>query len=364
MNKLFFELIRVAIGNAICLSHTPNADEWGELYAMAKKQSLVGVCFAGVQRLQKQRQCPPEELYLQWMGMAAKIQQRNEVVNRQCAELGERLRANGYRYAILKGQGIASFYNSFHSNLSLLRQSGDIDVYVCGGMKSVLEWCKKHETVTDYDYVHTALNVFKDTEVEVHYRYGCLYNFTHNNRLQAWFESNQSFVDLELPNGVGKISVPSNEFNVVYLLHHIYRHLFVEGVGLRQVMDYYFVLRTQMSDSRLRINDDLHRTLDNLGMLKFASALMWVQKEVFGLEDEYMMCEPNKQEGRYLLDCIMSTGNFGHNRKKDASEGICAKWLNIAWHSLSLVWHYPSEALCAPIWHVYHFIWKRTKGRI
>ena len=67
MTKTFFELIQVAIGTRICLSQTPSADEWGELYAMAKKQSLVGVCFAGVQRLQQQRQEPPEMLYLTWM---------------------------------------------------------------------------------------------------------------------------------------------------------------------------------------------------------------------------------------------------------------------------------------------------------
>lgn len=64
INKLFFKLIRVAIGNQVCLSHTPSAEEWGELYAMAKKQSLVGICFAGVQKLVTQQQSPPEALYL------------------------------------------------------------------------------------------------------------------------------------------------------------------------------------------------------------------------------------------------------------------------------------------------------------
>ena len=52
INQLFFELIRVAIGNAVCLSQTPTTAEWNALYAMAKEQSLVGICFAGVQRLQ------------------------------------------------------------------------------------------------------------------------------------------------------------------------------------------------------------------------------------------------------------------------------------------------------------------------
>ena len=82
INELFFDLIRVAVGTQDCLSHTPTADEWGKLFDMTKKQSLVGVCFAGVQKLVAQQQEPPEMLYLTWMGMAVKVQQRNEVVNR------------------------------------------------------------------------------------------------------------------------------------------------------------------------------------------------------------------------------------------------------------------------------------------
>ena len=112
MNEILFELIQVALGTRICLSHTPSADEWGELYAMAKKQSLVGVCFAGVQRLQQQRQEPPEMLYLTWMGLAAKIQQRNDVVNRRCVELQERLAKDGFRSYIMKGQAVGTLYGS------------------------------------------------------------------------------------------------------------------------------------------------------------------------------------------------------------------------------------------------------------
>ena len=110
INKLFFELIQVAIGTRICLSYTPSANEWGKLYAMAKKQSLVGVCFVGLQRLGADadggfsRIGIDEKLYLTWMGMATKIQQRNEVVNRQCVDLQKRLSDDGVRSSILKGQ--------------------------------------------------------------------------------------------------------------------------------------------------------------------------------------------------------------------------------------------------------------------
>ena len=115
MTKTFFELIQVAIGTRICLYHTPSADEWGELYAMAKKQSLVGVCFAGVQRLYNDNvnENPsnplnhlnplnlPEMDYLRWMGMAAKIQQRNEVVDQQCKELWNVLHEAGLDAAVM-----------------------------------------------------------------------------------------------------------------------------------------------------------------------------------------------------------------------------------------------------------------------
>lgn len=104
MNKLFFELIQVAIGKRVCLSHTPSAAEWQTLYDMALKQSLLGICFAGVQKLQKQQQCPPEMLYLKWMCMAAKIQQKNETVNKQCVELQARLASDGFKSCVLKGK--------------------------------------------------------------------------------------------------------------------------------------------------------------------------------------------------------------------------------------------------------------------
>lgn len=110
INKLFFELIQVAIGTRICLSHTPNADEWGELYAMAKKQSLVGICFAGVQRLGANADDGfsaigmPEMLYLTWMGMAAKIPQKNEAMKAKGDVLLAEFRNKGMDACILKGQ--------------------------------------------------------------------------------------------------------------------------------------------------------------------------------------------------------------------------------------------------------------------
>lgn len=124
-NKLFFELIRVAVNTLVCLSKLPSESEWRELYSMVKMQSMLGVCFAGIRRCKVQHQSPPKILYMQWMGIAVKIQQRNEMLNTRCMELQSRLMADGFKNCILKCQGIAQLYRE---ELNALRQLGDIDV--------------------------------------------------------------------------------------------------------------------------------------------------------------------------------------------------------------------------------------------
>lgn len=355
IEKIFFELIQVAIGNRVCLSHSPTAEEWKELYDIAKKQSLVGVCFAGVLKLQEQRQEPPEMLYLTWMGMAAKIQQRNEVVNRQCVDLQKRLSADGMNGCVIKGQGVGQIYPE---HLRGLRQSGDIDVFVHGGMKAVMQWVRKYHLEAEGDYVHTHMDVFQDTEVEVHYRYGLLYNLWMNHKLQKWFDGQKDYEEIAL--GDGSICVPTSQFNAVYLMLHTYRHLFASGVGLRQIMDYYCFLKAHESDID---KDMLLLQVKEFGMNKFAGALMWVLKVVFDCPDALLVCQPNESEGWYLLDSVMAGGNFGHGKRKEGKRSHMRILVDMMRHSLHMSMHYGQESLWAPIWHVYHFFWKRTSGR-
>ena len=107
INELFFELIRLPIETQQSLYYGPSAKEWQKLYEMAKKQSLVGICFAGVQKLvdsEHEDYCGMNEMqYLIWMGMAAKIQQRNEVMNASTQKALELFRKDGFKCTTLKG---------------------------------------------------------------------------------------------------------------------------------------------------------------------------------------------------------------------------------------------------------------------
>lgn len=353
MNELFFELIRVAIGNAVCLSHTPTAKEWQMLYEMAKKQSLVGICFAGVQKTITNHPSSivnlSESLRLQWMGMAAKIQQRNEVLNRQCVELGESLKVKGYRCCVLKGQGVASLYaiNDERlkiNDLSLLRLSGDIDLWVDAPKEEVVELARKTGSKDKASYLHIGANFYHDTDVELHYRPTYMRSLWHNKRMQAFCELHKhDWIDRD------GVVVPSYEFNVVYLLSHIYRHLFGMGIGMRQIMDYYFVLvaYAERELPQMTHEFDVNSILKSLGLYEFAGAVMYVLQEVFGLEREHMLCEPDEWRGKALLECVMESGNFGKGQKQMPT------WLRKMKQWSKLVVMYPNETLSDPVWRLY-----------
>ena len=368
-DSLFFELIQVALGCRICLSHTPSADEWGELYAMAKKQSLVGVCFAGVQKLVTQQQEPPEMTYLTWMGMAAKIQQRNQVVDEQSEQFFKKVADDGYKACVLKGQAVNALYDKLRS----LRQSGDIDMWMVAEPEKVIEWARATGSMYYYDYHHADLSLFPDTEIELHYRPSLSRNLARNARLQKWFRT-EGCKHIIFNDNLG-FATPDFIFNVVLTMNHNFWHLMYEGVGFRQFMDLYFVLR-QVSEVSIvskgfnAIEDTKTETLKllkHLKLLRFTSASMWIMKEVFGLEDEYLLCEPDVDAGRFLLDEIMQAGNFGHHDKrlkdgryKTSRVGLMWAWMK---HNLRLIKYYPADVLWTPIGILRISLWRRWHYR-
>lgn len=365
IENLFYQLLRMALGRQVCLPHTPNEQEWKALYELAKKQSLIGVCFAGVQKLQTQRQEPPEMTYLTWMGMAAKIQQRNEVVSRQCVELQGQLAADGLRSCVLKGQGVGALYrvhendndnNQNSSDLSMLRQSGDIDVWVDTDEEGALRWVKKYQRELDFDYKHVHLDVLEGTSVEVHYRPSTSRVPWYMKRVEHFTREKACWTNA-VALGDGMVNVPSLEFNLVFILQHIFGHLFAEEMTLKQYLDYYFVLK-QAHEKGADVQE-AYRWMQRMGMGSFARATMWLLREVFGMPEEWMICEADADEGRFLLDRVMAK----EQKAKKGEHGSVRWHLSVFWaqqsKNLHLLTHYPLEVLFSPIWLARHFFWKR-----
>lgn len=383
IEQLFFELIQVALGGRECLSHSLTAEEWKMLYDIAKKQSLVGVCFAGVQKFVGQQNEQPEMLYLTWMGMAAKIQQRNEVVNSQCVEVQQMIEKAGFRTYIMKGQGNAALYQSGlngiegkeskESSLPLLRQSGDIDIYLDGGFDKVMKFVNETHPTKEVNELEIHYHCLADTEVEIHYRPFIMRNPFKNRKLQRFFEKEgvKCFENkIALPNGAGEIAVPTTTFNLVHQLVHIAHHLYTDGIGFRQLMDYYFVLRNAQTNG-FKEFQEVSDVVLSLGLDRFASALMWVIGNVFDpgwldtwiLKSETGLWKTNEKDGRLLLEEVIKSGNFGHMDETKAD--LSNKWKSF-WHvngKTFRFWRFDHWAwFWSPLWRAYHFAWRKING--
>ena len=352
--ELFFHLIRCGIGKQNTLPCTPDAQEWNELFEISKKQTLTGIAFAGIERL-PQEQRPPREILLQWYKMCTLIKSKNAELDRKCAIVSGKFKSEGFGNCILKGQGIAQLYPD-----PTLRTPGDIDIWLDGGEEKVLEYVKKFFPDCEPTYHHVDFPITKELEIEIHYRPSWLYNPFANRRLQRFFKENadEQFTN-EITTSEGCFPAPTLVFNRIYILLHIYRHLFQEGIGLRQLLDYYFVLGKGFSQQE---KEECTKMLKSLGLIDFAAAVTYILQEKFGLETEKQLVPPNKRKGEFLLNEVMTAGNFGKYDKRYSivsKEKEFAHFINSMQRTVRLLFQYPNETLWSPYFKIWHYFWRK-----
>ena len=358
--RIFFDFLQFCIGAVAEIPASVKDADWAALYAMAKKQALTGVLFHGIRQLPKGLG-PDELLLMRWAGMAQRVRQQNVRLFEDSAKVCRNFKQEGFRCCVLKGQGNALLYPDPY-----MRTPGDIDIYLEGGRKRVMEYVNKVCPNQVTRYHHVDFPVMK-TAIEVHFTPSYMFCPVHNRRMQQWF---RGVMDLqcsnvvELPDGYGEITVPTVSFNAIYILSHLYRHVFTEGIGLRQLLDYYFVLLNT------NFSNDTNKTvlqceLKNLGLWKFARAVMYVLHEVFRLSEGKMIAPMDEQEGKFLLAEIMRGGNFGQYDTRLGSkenEGKLHRYLRMNLRNLRFVKHYPTEALSEPLFRTWFAVWKKTHG--
>lgn len=346
----FISLIQLSLGNDVPI---PDDINWKELYEDAYKQAILGICFFGLQYIRNKRPeiAIPDSIRYRWIAQVLEIQNKNNSLSAHCIRLQEDLDRVGIRSSILKGQAISQLYGE---ELSSYRTPGDIDIYVDCGRERVFAYAKmKGMHNIQWDYKHLQLDIYSGIDVEMHYVPEILLNIHKNRRLQHWF--NEQSEEL-FTNSKGLVT-PSIKFNLFYILLHIYRHFLYEGVGLRQLIDYYFVLKAANGEYR----EETNAVLSQFGMARFAKGVMWIMKNVLLLDDSYLLCSPDAKEGEYIFRQIILGGNFGHHDKRlsNTPSGKIGAVCRIIKHNFHLLTHYPSDVIWAPIWFIYHWFWKR-----
>ena len=390
MNGLFFELLQVAIGNRKSLTRQLSDDEWASLYSECEKHALLGIAFAGVERLPKE-QFPPFDVAAEWVHDAQVAKDRNEKLNAECEALVKQLEHDGLWSCILKGQ---SNLVNYPEHLRDCRTAGDIDVWCAPikkqdkGERKVIVYALSrakaaNQPVPEVRYHHVELENVYPVDVEIHHRPSFMCSPLRNIRLRNWCRTFEGTNEIASING-HEFPVPSVYFNAVYQLVHIYRHLFDEGIGLRQILDYYFVLQPlsvplhrgkcrppqspcvggevraqsgEVIDERLEI---MH-VIERFGMKRFAGAIMYVLQKVFAMPDEYLICKPNEKVGAFVLSEILVGGNFGRadSRFAKAKDGVLAHAFGKTLHNLMFLRYFPEEVLWEPIFRLYHWVWRK-----
>ena len=358
----FFDFLKYCLGYKEDMSRVIACMNWQELYSFASKQALLGLCFDGIERLGKEypeelkRNPIGRELLMTWMGKAQQIRRQNMKVNAVAGKLFSMLREDGMRCCILKGQGNALMYSNPYS-----RTPGDIDVWINASRERIMEYARKKFELGDdirLQHLETSLD---GVPVELHFFPCSMNNPIYHARLQKWFRRNadlQCSQIVGLPDGTGEIAVPTLAFNVVYQLTHLYHHFFDEGIGMRQIIDYYYVVN---NDELLVIRDTLQRELKYLGLWKFAGAVMYVLHEALGLSEEKMIVPLDEKRGKLLLAEIQNGGNFGQHFTKYGGfthQSMGKKYFLKIWRNMHFVRYYPAEALSEPIFRTWHFFWR------
>ena len=377
--SVIFDFLKYCLGAKGDMSKVVAGMDWRLLYEFASKQAMLGVCFDGIERLGKEypevlRQNPiGRDVLMAWMAKAQQIRRLNMNVNGVAAKLYSMLKEDGLRCCILKGQGNALMYGNPYS-----RNPGDVDVWVNASREVIMEYGRRNFDLEDdirYQHLETTMD---GVPVELHFMPCVMNNPIYNARLQKWFRRNadlQCSNVVELPDGAGEIAVPTTAFNVVYQLCHLYHHFFDEGIGMRQMVDYYYVL-VKSEDGRVKNCTategmanvtSLQRELKYLGLWKFAGAVMYVLHVVLGLPEERMIRPMDVKRGELLLSEILNGGNFGQHFTKYGhftQQGMAKKYFLKIWRNMHFVRYYPAEALSEPIFRTWHFFWRKGQGSV
>lgn len=402
----YLDFLRFSLNEEAQVPESVKLIDWDQLLQFAKDQSVPGIYWMGVRRLGHLKENKPtDDHVMRWMAACGKLGKRNSTVTERSAWVAKNFEKEGFRACLLKGQGLALCYPD-----PSLRYPGDIDIWVrprpqsgslnaasqrsnnpsdvqgsnaatqrsittasrsshssfhfslftChedADIRTVIAYCRQFVPDAKACYHHIDFLKAGDVPVEVHYRPSWLNNPFHNRRLQQYFlEHADAQFSNQQPQG---FAAPTWEFNVVFLLSHIANHLLHEGIGLKQVIDYYYLLRSQ---TERRSIDSYEQEFRRLGLLPFARQLMWVLCQVLGLDEQLLVARQDERRGRLLLSEMLAGGNFGMHDDRllsgSYSSGLKSNLQRVV-RDLRMMRYFPSESLWEPAFRIWHYFWRR-----
>ena len=286
--ELLFELLRISTGAKTTLLRAYTDKEWEGAYKLAEEHTITGVLLDALCVVQEERPdlMPSRMLLLQWIGMGQIIETETKHLEVAGKIVVDYFHKKGFVCQILKGCAVGRYYPH-----PFRRLSGDIDIWLGGGRKKIYDFARAYDKdgkLYGVNYHHIHFHFFENIHLELHIWPSFLSSPLRNWRLHKFFN---------LYNPTMEASMPSPAFDRVFILLHCFRHFCGSGVGLRQVMDYFYVLRQGFTEEER--NETVY-WIRQLGMTRFAKGIMWVLKQSFGLENKYLIMDLQRKKGVLL----------------------------------------------------------------
>lgn len=353
VNSLF-EFLRFTLDESAPLPDSLSDMDWNALFLFARRQAITGLLFEGIRRIPADRPHPDRNLLMAWMAAAQAIEKRNRRLNAEIGKIEAFFESRGFRGCLLKGQGNARLYPH-----PLSRTPGDIDLWVEGRPDALVSLCRELDPEAEVCYHHIHLH-YDDMDLEVHFTPSFAGNIFYDRRLQRYFNEHRSeqFAHrVSLSEETPSIAVPDGRFNRIFQASHLMRHYLYEGIGLRQVIDYYYLLKEGQTDRMTpKERQEEERLLRHLYLYRFTRGLMWVLHHRLGLDEKYLTVAEDGKEGADLMDTILQGGNFGRFDPRYLKHGKnkLTNYLRYLGHTSRYIFRYPAEVLLGcvflPLW--------------
>lgn len=310
--EAFFALLRAGLWEKDVKLFTFGKIDYSAIYKLADEQSVVGLVAAGLEHVTDIKMA--KESILQFVGSTLQIEQQNKAMNTYVARLIELLRKNDIYALLVKGQGIAQCYER-----PLWRASGDIDLFLSNDnfkkAKDILSPNAYRIDEEDVKRQHLSM-VIDSWVVELH---GTL-------RIGLWKTIDKGLDDIQKSvfydgkvrswlNGNTQIFLPKSDEDVVSIFAHILQHFYKEGIGLRQICDWCRLLWTYRDTIDKKL---LEKRLKSMGVMTEWKAFASLAVNYLGMPAEalpfYSTSRKWSRNAAKIMDFILETGNFGHNR--------------------------------------------------
>lgn len=332
--QAFFALVRAGLWGDLqfkvdCLKFKDfQSVDWGEVYRLAEEQSVIGLVAAGLETMPPAGR-PPQEVLLQFVGMALQIEQQNKAMNDYVAWLIDYLRSNDIYAILVKGQGIAQCYAR-----PLWRASGDVDLLLNDEnyekakkllVPLALEVQKEYKTRK-----HLEMTMEGGFSVELH---GTMHNHLPGKANRMIDEVQQSVFRGNVrswQNNNISIFLPSPDNDVTLVFSHILQHFYLGGVGLRQICDWCRLLWTFREEIDVTL---LEKRLLDADLMTEWKAFAVLTADWLGMPVEVIPLYSDDKKWRRkadrILAYVMKSGNFGHNRDMSyrlEKSAVTRKW--------------------------------------